>query len=74
MIRLEFINFLNDHRLVGRFNTHEEANAAIVKELNSKGIKPYYYRYWEEEEEGEKVTVVDFGSHSEFYKKYEEGK
>lgn len=74
MYRVEFIDKWGDHRLVGRYSTEQDARAAMVKELHSKGIKPYYYRSWTspEAEDGEEVTTIDFGSHSEFYKVYKE--
>lgn len=68
MYRLEFINAWADHRLVGYYSTEQDARTAMVKELHSKGIKPYYYRSWGDENE----TTIDFGSHSEFYKIYKE--
>jgi len=54
----------NLERYIGIYSSQEEADAAMVQELHSKGIKPYYYRTWESEPG--KVTV-DYGSHSNFY-------
>ena len=68
MYRVEFIDSWGDHRLVGRYSTEQDSHTAIVKELDSRGIKPYYYRWWGDESE----MTCDFGSHSEFYKVYKE--
>ena len=65
MYRLEFENEYAERRLVGKFETVEEANAAMVKELHSKGIKPYYFRSWGYLDK--KGQTIDYGSHSCFY-------
>jgi len=55
----------NNERDIGIYNSQKEANAAMVQELHSKGIEPYYYRSWWEPETDK--MVVDYGSHSNFY-------
>ena len=62
---LKFINSSNEEKIIGEFLSMEEANKKMVKELEIKGIKPFYYRCWENNP-GE--TIIDFGSWSSFYK------
>ena len=38
------------------------------EELDKKGIKPYYIRSWEQDG----VLILDYGSHSRFYRIVEE--
>ena len=65
MFELYWTNlYTKEKELKGQFSTDQEARAAMVKELDGKGIKPYYYRMWSQEEN---ETMVDFGSHSQFY-------
>ena len=65
MVELYWTNlYTKEKELRGQYSTDQEARAAMVKELDDKGIKPYYYRMWGQEEN---ETMVDFGSHSQFY-------
>lgn len=57
-------------RVLGTFDTEKDARAAMVQDLLSKGIKPYYYRSWQRDD----VTEwIDYGSHHSFYYIKEEG-
>ena len=49
---------------IGEFKTDKEARAAMVQDLSSKGIKPYYYRSWQRDDATE---CIDYGSHYSFY-------
>ena len=63
MYRLEFENEYGKNRLVGKFETVEEAKEAVAEDLNSKGVKPLLYRTWGNEN---KMTI-DYGSYVRFY-------
>lgn len=64
-MKYKLTNGISDfERYIGIYSSQEEANAAMVQELHSKGIKPYYYRSWESKPG---KVVVDYGSHSNFY-------
>lgn len=45
------------------YPTEEAARAEMVKELNTEGIKPYYYRYVGEPND----YFIDYGSHSDWF-------
>lgn len=52
-----------DQIQIGTYPTEEAARAEMVKELNSQGIDPYYYRYAGEPNN----YFIDYGSWSTFY-------
>ena len=56
--------YSGDKSLIGTYLSEQDARTMMVKEITKKGFKPYYYRMWEQEEN---ETMVDFGSHSQFY-------
>lgn len=60
---LEFGNE-TEVKIIGEFKTSKEARAAMVQDLSSKGIKPYYYRFWQRDD---KTECIDYGSHYSFY-------
>lgn len=66
--RLVFENQYGNHIEIGRYSSKQEANAVMVKELTRKGVKPYYYRCWKEDN----VTHIDYGSYVSFFHMYEE--
>lgn len=62
MYRVEFQG-ANGTEIIGTANDREGANRLMIAHLNTKGIKPYYFRSWGDENK----VHVDYGSWSEFY-------
>ena len=54
----------DDMKLVGAYDSVEEANAAMVHILASEGIKPYYYRVSGDLKGNQ---WIDYGSYSNFF-------
>jgi len=65
MYTVYFLNSKNVKREIGKANTEEEANKIIQQFLDAHNFKSYYSRYWYCEEEN--GTMVDVGSHTEFF-------
>ena len=65
MYELYFRNNKDKDEFKCRTSTRQEAMKFMVEDLKLKGIKPYYYRTWED---GEGVEMIDYGSHTTFYK------
>ena len=59
-----FCNYTNGmRREIGRGRTVKKANKAIIRFLNKKNYKSYYWRSWEENG----CTRIDVGSWFEFF-------
>ena len=59
-----FINSEGKSRQIGKVKTPIQAYCAINKFLEEHHFKSYYTRTWQT---NEKTTVVDVGSHTEFF-------
>jgi len=67
--RVFFFNTSGMRREIGKGRTAKKANKVIVRFLNAKNYKPYYWRTWEEEDG---CTRMDVGSWYEFFDVKEE--
>ena len=63
MIKVIFENYCFQKTLVAEVESKKDANAAINKTLQERGIRAPYWRLWTENNQ----IVLDFGSHSEFF-------
>lgn len=63
---VEFENALGKRKIIGNCESHDEAWKTVRNYLKESfpEYKPSYYRAWGEDKE---VTVIDFGSHNEFF-------
>lgn len=64
MYRVLFINSMGKGRQIGKTESQEQAYAIISKFLDKHNFKSYYSRTWKT---NDKTTVVDVGSHTEFF-------
>ena len=62
-MKLYFRNCKQEDRELAIVQTHEEAMKIIYSFLEDHNYKSFYYRKWEEEGE----TMIDVGSHTEFF-------
>jgi len=63
MFELYFRNRKDELKLVAECETMEKCHENISAFLKERGYKSHYRRMWTED----KVTIVDVGSHSEFF-------
>ena len=59
-----FENSKSQKRIIGTAETNDEAFKVINDFLDDHNYKFYYQRTWEKDD---KTTVVDVGSHTEFF-------
>lgn len=64
MIEVIFEDRIGDERVLAVAHNNEEANEIISAFLEAKNYKSFYWRYWKNQN-GD--TMVDVGSHSEFF-------
>ena len=64
MLNVMFENSKGQKRIIGTVENEESAFNVINDFLNDHNYKPYYRRIWEKDD---KTTVVDVGSHTEFF-------
>lgn len=64
MIEVIFEDRFGDERVLAVAHNDEEANEIISAFLEAKNYKSFYWRYWKNQN-GD--TMVDVGSHSEFF-------
>ena len=65
-MRLEFENTFGERRVLGHYNTEQEANKAISDFLKEHNFKSYYWNCSIDSE----VLRIDVGSHTEFFYLY----
>jgi hypothetical protein len=63
---LYFGESLKKAKKIGIFDTEKEYWQKIDDFLKEKKFKSYYYRQWKMDSEMD-ITVLDFGSHYEFF-------
>ena len=64
MLNVMFENSKSQKRIIGTAETNDEAFKVINDFLNDHNYKSYYKRTWKKDD---KTTVVDVGSHTEFF-------
>lgn len=64
MYKVLFINSMGKSKQIGNTESQEQAYAIISKFLDKYNFKSYYSRTWKT---SDKTTVVDVGSHTEFF-------
>lgn len=64
MYNILFENSRKQKRIIGTANTQETAFKVIDDFLDDHNYKSYYQRTWKKDD---KTTVVDVGSHTEFF-------
>ena len=64
MLNVMFENFKGQKRIIGTVENEESAFKIINDFLDAHNYKSYYQRTWNKDD---KTTVVDVGSHTEFF-------
>ena len=64
MLNVMFENSKGQKRIIGAAETNDEAFKVINDFLTDHNYKSYYQRTWKKDD---KTTVVDVGSHTEFF-------
>ena len=64
MLNVMFENSKSQKRIIGTAETNDEAFKVINDFLTDHNYKSYYTRTWKKDD---KTTVVDVGSHTEFF-------
>ena len=64
MLNVMFENSKGQSRIIGTVENEESAFKAINDFLDDHNYKSYYQRTWNKDD---KTTVVDVGSHTEFF-------
>ena len=64
MLNVMFENSTGQLRIIGIVENEESAFKIINDFLDDHGYKSYYQRTWKKDD---KTTVVDVGSHTEFF-------
>ena len=64
MLNVIFENSKSQLRIIGTAETNDEAFKVINDFLTDHNYKSYYTRTWKKDD---KTTVVDVGSHTEFF-------
>lgn len=64
MLNVVFKNSKGQSRIIGTAETNDEAFKVINDFLDDHKYKSYYQRTWKKDD---KTTVVDVGSHTEFF-------
>jgi len=67
MFRLEYINrnTTNEWEFIGDFDEEKDMNKNIADFFTKHEYKSYYQRHWVDEDGW---NMIDFGSHSQFYR------
>jgi hypothetical protein len=66
MIKVIFLNKFNEEKVIAETIDEMRGRAAIYNFLEEHNYKSYYWRYWQDET-NTKRTIVDVGSHCEFF-------
>ena len=64
MLDVVFKNSKGQKRIIGTAETNDEAFKVINDFLDDHNYKSYYQRTWKKDD---KTTVIDVGSHTEFF-------
>ena len=64
MLNVMFENSKSQKRIIGTAETNDEAFKVINDFLTDHNYKSYYTRTWKKDD---KTTVIDVGSHTEFF-------
>ena len=64
MLNVMFENSKSQKRIIGTAETNDEAFKVINDFLTDHNYKSYYQRIWKKDD---KTTVIDVGSHTEFF-------
>ena len=64
MLIVMFENFKGQKRIIGTAETNDKAFKVINDFLADHKYKSYYQRTWKKDD---KTTVIDVGSHTEFF-------
>ena len=64
MLNVMLENSTGQLRIIGTAETNDEAFKVINDFLTDHNYKSYYQRIWKK---GDKTTVIDVGSHTEFF-------